>query len=319
VSFHALFDLDPAERDELRTLAPDAAIAAAAAARDGVLSHPQLRALGLSASAIGRRVERRLLFPRYRGVYAVGRYDLTRRGRLRAALLRSGRSAALSHHTAGTEHDVLAARERIALTVAARPGRAGAGLELHLTRIWQPGDVVWVHGLPCTSLTRTLVDLAAGASRPFTRAWNAADQQLLLDVGALGREIARGRAGAGVLRARLERYDAAPPTESELENRFLEVWGPRSSRAPICQWPLAQTDRSGRVDFVWLPERVAVEVDGRRWHAIQAAHDADRERDLALRDAGFDPHRYTWRQVVDQGPRVADAVARALAGRSVRP
>jgi len=34
-----------------------------------------------------------------------------------------------------------------------------------------------------------------------------------------------------------------------------------------------------------------------------------------LRDAGFDPHRYTYRQIEREGPRVARSVLRALAAR----
>lgn len=115
-----------------------------------------------------------------------------------------------------------------------------------------------------------------------------------------------------MLCARLEHYDASPPTESVLEERFLELCRVFSIPSPVCQWPLGSGDRLGRVDFVWPGKRVAAEVDGRRWHAIQAAFERDREKDLQLREAGFDPHRYTYRQVTDQAARVASGVLRAL-------
>jgi len=318
VSFHPLFDIGLAERAHLRTLRPDPAISAAAAARDGVLTHAQLVAIGVSKAAISRRLRRELLFVRHPGIYAVGRFDLTRRGRLRAGLLRSGRSAALSHKTSASHADLLAARERIHITVTGRPHppARGGGITLHYTRRWLPGEVVWVGGLPCTSVARTLADLAGESSqRDFARAWNSADRQLLLDAGPLGAQLARGRAGAALIRARLEHYEETAPTESELEELFLELCEAASIRRPVCQWPLDGGDRRGRVDFVWPSERVAVEVDGRRWHAIQAAHDRDREKDLELRDAGFDPHRYTYRQIEREAPRVARSVLRALAAR----
>jgi len=140
--------------------------------------------------------------------------------------------------------------------------------------------VTLVHGPPCTSVVRTVADLAAtGRPKDFTRAWDGADAQLLLDVAALGEQIVRGRPGAPALRTKLAHYDATPPTKSELEGLFLELWASRSPWRPVVQWPLEAVDRSGRVDFVFLPERVAVEVDGRRWHAIQAAFERDRARD----------------------------------------
>lgn len=322
MSAHPIFDFSAAELAQLRSLPRDHAVCEAAAARDGVLSLRQLLAIGLSRSAIVRRVERRLLHPRHRGVFAVGRADLTRRGEVRAALLRCGRRAVLSHATAAWLLDLLGARSRIDVTVAGRPRplESRSPIALHLTGRWLPHEVVWVHGFPCTSVARTLADLAGQADkRPFSRAWNSADRQLLLDVGALGVEIVRQRAGAPILRARIEHYTAAAPTESVLEELFLDLCAAFAIPPPVCQWPLEAEDRQGRVDFVWPDRGVALEVDGRRWHAIQAAHDRDRQKDLELREAGFDPHRYTYWQVVGQAARVARIVLAALERRSARP
>lgn len=316
---HPLFDFEPAERAQLRTLPVWPAVVEAASRRDGVLDHRQLRALGLSDSAISRHVEGRRLHIRHRGVYAIGRLDLTRRGRLRAALLRYGRGAALSHVTAGERHDLVSGRERIDVTVVTRPDRPSkrSGVALHYTRRWLPGDVVWVDGLPCTSIARTLADLAgAPRRRDFVRAWNCADQRLLLDIGEIGREVRRRRPGHQVLRERLERFDKAPPTESVLEDVTLELCERFDLPRPVCQWPLAAESRSGRVDFTW--PGVALEVDGRKWHAIQDAFERDRERDLQLRRAGFDPHRYTWRQIHDKAPAVAAALRDAIARGAAR-
>ena len=316
---HPLFDIGLAERAQLRALSPHHAVAAAAAARDGVLTHAQLVVCGLSKAAISRRLATKLLFVRHRSVYAVGRFDLTRRGRLRAALLRCGRTAALSHHTAATHADLVDARPRIAITVTGTPRRPerGSGIDLHYTTHWEPGEVVWLDGLPCTSVERTVADLAGQSDdRDFRRAWKAADGRDLLDVGRLGAQAARGRAGAGLVRRRLEDRVETPPTESELEDMWLEVSDAAGLPRPIAQWPLQIGDRTGRVDFVYLPHRVALELDSRTWHAARDAMTADRAKDLALREAGFDPHRYTYWQVRDEGPRLTAIVAAALAARS---
>lgn len=322
MDFHPLFDIAPAERAYLRTLPRGRAIVTAAAARDGVLTHEQLVWLGVSESAVTRRVAAGSLHLRHRGVYAVGRFDLTRRGRIRAALLRCGRTAALSHGTAAAHLDLLTARERVDVTVTTRPDRPAraSGIDLRYTRRWLPGDVVWKDGLPCTSVARTVIDVAGGRRhRDFVRAWNLADQQLALDVGALSDQVRRRRAGWRIVVARLERHAAAAVTESELEDLFLELCVAFGIPLPVCQWLLEDGDgRQGRVDFVWPGLGLAVEVDGRAWHAIQDAHDRDRDRDLALRQLGYEPHRYTYWQIKHKAPQVAAVLLAALARGGVR-
>lgn len=316
---HPVFDFRPDELVALRALTPDQAMAAAGSTRDALLTRRQLAAIGLGDAAVKRRVARRSLHRRHHGVYVVGRPDLTRRGELRAAVLRAGRTAVLSHRSAAWLLDLVSTQGRIDVTVTRRIARPAPGhrIDLHYTARWRPADVLWRDGLPCTSVERTLADLAGSAPLDdFDRAWNAADAFVLLDVHRLRAQILRGRTGATIMRARLERLDETPPTKPVLEDVSLALFARFDIRPPICQWPLAAADRSGRVDFVWIDERVALEVDGRRWHAIQDAHDRDRGRDLDLREAGFDPHRYVWHQIRDDGPRVARIIAAALAARA---
>lgn len=318
---HPVFDIAPGELARLRALTPDQALQAASASRDSVLSTRQLHALGFRAPALTRKLGQRRLHHLHRGVYAVGRPDLRRNGWRRAAVLRFGRRAVLVESTAGTLLDLLEPRDRVSVAVPGRPARpaASSGIRLRYSAVWLPGDVIWVEGLPCTSVARTLADLAAsGEERAFARAWDAADGRQLIDVGAVREQIARERPGVGLLRARLERYTASAPLESVLEELFFDLCAQHGLPRPICQWPLEAGDRSGRVDFVFVDLGVAVEVDGRAWHATQTAFAQDRERDLELRELGFDPHRYTYWQVRDEGPRVAAAVATALEERRAR-
>ncbi len=318
---HPLFDIPDTELASLVLLSRDLAIGHAAAARDGVLTRCQLQAIGVSTSAIDRRVERGLLHQRHRGVFAVGRLDLTMRGRWRAALLACGRTAALARGTSASQRDLLRAGPRIEVVVAASGVRAanGSGIRLHRTREWRDGDIVIAGGLPCTSLARTLCDLAStSADGDFRRVWNAADSRGLLDPGQLRAELARRRPGVARLRERIEAYDVTPPTESELEELAVELFRTYGLPMPRCQWALGDGRRDGRVDFVWVEHQVALEVDGRRWHAIQEAHEADRARDLRLRTLGFDPHRYTYGQIRNEAAEVAEVLRRAL-GRNGRP
>src|SRR5581483_6033101 len=73
----------------------------------GVVARQQLLTLGGSPSWIKHRVAKGRLHPLYRGVYAVGRPELTPQGRFMAAVLACGPGAALSHITAGVHWEIL--------------------------------------------------------------------------------------------------------------------------------------------------------------------------------------------------------------------
>src|SRR5688572_10999581 len=73
---------------------------ATAKAQHGVVTRRQLLDLGYTRRSIVHRIEKGRLHPAWRGVYAVGRPELTRHGRWMAAVLSCGPGAALSHETA---------------------------------------------------------------------------------------------------------------------------------------------------------------------------------------------------------------------------
>src|SRR5690349_3688299 len=78
----------------------DLRVARLAARQYGVVTRDELLACGLSKSAIQTRVAGGRLFPLYRGVYAVGRPDVSLRGRCLAAVKACGANAVVSHFAA---------------------------------------------------------------------------------------------------------------------------------------------------------------------------------------------------------------------------
>jgi hypothetical protein len=97
--------------------------------RHGVVTRAELMASGLSADAIKHRVATGRLHPLWRGVYAVGRPDVTRHGIWMAAVLSCGPQAALSHQSAAALWEMRRGQETlIDVTVPAsvlrrRPGK----------------------------------------------------------------------------------------------------------------------------------------------------------------------------------------------------
>src|SRR5919198_662373 len=126
----------------------DRLIVALATRQQGVVTLEQLVALGLSRRAIRWRISSGRLHPIHRGVYAVGRPDVTIKGKWMAAVLASGDGAVLSHQSAATLHGFLNARSgRIHVTVPRRTTVARPGIRVHRSTCLAPDDRTEVDGI----------------------------------------------------------------------------------------------------------------------------------------------------------------------------
>jgi hypothetical protein len=283
----------------------EAAIARLAAGQHGVFALAQLEALGLSASAVRKRAATGRLHRIHHAVYSlVPRPLLTREGPWMAAVLACGPGAVLSHRSAATLHGLRPSGARLIDVTAAERSRCHhSGVRTHRSTTLTPADVTVVNGIPCTTVARTLLDLAEVLPRRLLeRACDQAEIEQTFDLTAVQDQLARnpGRRGARKLRAILgEHYIAQTPTRSELEELFLAIAREAGLPAPLINAYIDTKDGEPPlcVDFVWPEQRVAVEVDGRRTHATAQAFDRDRRRDQRLTVAAWRPLRFTWRQL----------------------
>ncbi len=267
-----------------------------AARQHGVVARRQLLDLGLNAQAIQHRIERGRLHRLARGVYAVGRPELSARGRWMAAVLGCGSGAALSYGSAAALWGV--DRERmhaVEVSIPIASPRRHEGVLVYRRPNLHQAEVVVRNGIPVTSVVRTLVDIASRLDRAaLDRAVNAADRLELIDPQALAESLAQhpGKRGVGVLRDLLDRRTFRL-TDSELERRFLRLV--QELGIPM---PLTQRRLNGfRVDFLWPDLKLVVETDGLRYHRTPAQQAKDRQRDQAHLAAGFTPLRFTHAQV----------------------
>ncbi|HWC09556.1 MAG TPA: hypothetical protein VG458_10930, partial [Solirubrobacterales bacterium] len=83
-----------------------------------MVAHRQLVAIGFTPKAIKHRLRTGRLRPVFRGVYAVGRAELSREGRWMAAVLACGDGAFLTHLSAGALYGIC----------EERPGRTEVGV-----------------------------------------------------------------------------------------------------------------------------------------------------------------------------------------------
>ena len=98
----------------------------------GVVSRAQLLELGLSSDAIVHRVATARLHPVARGIYAVGRPELSRHGRWLSAVLSCGPTAVLSHRSASALWGIRPSQSaEIDVTVSTRVRRRRPGVVVH--------------------------------------------------------------------------------------------------------------------------------------------------------------------------------------------
>lgn len=138
--------------------------------QDGVFTVGQLRALGVSANAVARRVARGEWQRAYAGVVVVHSGQVSWRTWARAALLRAGTGACLSHRSAGYVLDYLPRPPRLLdvsvpaprhICRAPTPAAPGApDVRIHRRRRLE-GEVV--ARLPVTTRGATVLDLLTSA------------------------------------------------------------------------------------------------------------------------------------------------------------
>jgi very-short-patch-repair endonuclease len=259
----------------------DAAIARIAARQHGVISVQQLYALGVPSSGIGDRVRAGRLHRLHRGVYAVGHPNIGNEGRWMAAVLACGDGAVLSHRSAAALWRIGPVAASIDVTVAGGGGRATrTGIRVHRSRALSPADCTRRAGIPVTKPARTLEDLRRILpGKAFARALREAEYLGL----PIGDDFKPDR------------------TRTDLEGMFLALTRHHRLPQPEVNVPV---DRF-RVDFLWRPQGLVVEVDGWDSHRTRSAFEEDRARDARLNVLGYAVLHFTWRQVEDDARAVA--------------
>jgi len=286
-------------------------IATLATMQYGVVSRQQLLAAGIGPGAIETRLKQHRLHPLHRGVYAVGHAALVPLAREMAAVLACGPGALLSHWSAAWLLGLIeVVRELIDVTVPTS-NRKRPGLRVHVSRSLTPDDTRRHRGIPVTAPERTLLDLAEQATeRELERILDQAITENLTTRATLVAAVERwqGHRGTKNLRALLARDHEPALTRSEAEERLLALIRDAALPDP------SMNQYVGRymVDAVWPQRRLAVEVDGYRYHSSRGAFERDRRRDAELTAAGYRVIRVTWRQLVEEPLAVVARLARAL-------
>ena len=309
-------DIPPAIREICLARGIDAAIGALAELHHGVVTRWQLLDLGLSSSAIHRRVVAGRLHVLHPGVYAVGDRALPHFGRLAAAVYASGRHAVASHASAAALHGLRGHAGWPEVT--ARPGtRKHAGIRITRT-VLEPDEITEVQRIACTTVARTLLDLGTRGDQLAESAVRQAEFLEVFDLAEVSRLLERypRRRGTARLRTVINAFaDAELRTRSDMEIAFRALVLDANLPEPEMNGTVELGELTIEADAVWREAKLIVELDSRQAHLTMHAFETDRERDRAAALEGWVVIRITWRQLTEQRRRLVRDIRRLLDAR----
>lgn len=300
------------------------AAAALAAMHHGVLTWDQLLGAGIAATTVRRWERAGRLRRAAPAVYVVAGSPETWRQRTSIATLDA--AALASHRCAAALHGLDGHPGRSIEVIAERWRRSSRRTfyKVHETKDLRGADVDERDGIACTSLVRTLIDLAA-VEHPFrvAQAFDHAvrqDREVLALARARFLELARrGRNGTRAFRRLLEERTGGyiPPgsTFEAMTVRALETGGVPE---PVRQHKVVDGDFVAYIDLSWPPVRFGLECDSLAHHFGEHGIEHDRVRRRHLKRLGWEIVEYTYREVASDPAGVAREVKQLLHLAAVR-
>ena len=275
--------------------------------QNGNVTHAQLRAHGYSPEEIRQCCDAGWLIRRHTGIYAVGHVPAPRASAWHAAVLALGDGAILSHTSAAAHWDMRRPTAVIEVIVPTTAGfRKRDGVIVHRQPL--PAAHMTVHrGIPVTTPTRTLLDLAAvvpyGA---LASAFEQAQVRLKLPPAPLAADVISRPRQRGNAKLRRILSDAVDPADvrSVLELRFLRMCAFHGIPRPLVNVRLGDWTP----DFLWPDHGLVVETDGAAFHRTAASRRRDALKDEVLRGLGLTVIRLTWAQVTERPAETARRV-----------
>jgi predicted transcriptional regulator of viral defense system len=293
----------------------------------GVVTTAELTASGISRGQVQRLVRRGALLRLARGLYAPATQTARSDHGTRHALLATAALAAqvtpgavVSHQSAALIHglDLLGRGTGQTVTLSRPPGstasrRSGPGVHLHAAAL-PAGHVVARHGIPITSVARTVIDLARTC--PFPAAVVVADSALRTrqtTKAELQSVIPACPRWPGLQAARRVVAFCDARSESVLESVSRVAFHDHGLPPPELQvWVGDATEMIGRADFLWRAGRTIAEADGAIKYADPSRAMAQLSRDARLREAGFEVVHFTWPQIMRSPAQVTASIRAAF-------
>jgi predicted transcriptional regulator of viral defense system len=305
---------------------PDELVNQIAERHHGVFTGEDLRAVGVSAHVRKHRLAVGRWIAIHDGVYRIGGIPLTWRGRVLAACFAADEDSVASHRSAA-ELWQLPGRATGVVEVTCRRWRRTRepGVVVHESLMLDDVDRALVDGIPVTTATRTLFDLAgrSNGDQVLDLAIENALRRKLTTVpelvAAQERLARRGRPGSAAFRAALDRRAADDAlTESEAERLIVRLLVVQGLPTPALQHEIRDHDGRlvARVDLAYPDLRIAIEYDSYTHHVSREALVRDSARRNSVVALGWLPITATAADLRNGGHRLATDVRRARALRT---
>jgi very-short-patch-repair endonuclease len=281
----------------------------------GVITREKALRLGLTPGQIVRLVRSGEWERLHPGVYRLSAAPASELAIMYGALLAAGDGAAASHLSAAWLWDLgtnRPAQPTVTVPHDRRPRLAGMRTVRSRYRL----HAVQRHGIPATSVARTLMDCAGDV--------RADDLDALVDTAialrattatALTRSVfqreLRQYPGRVLLATRLEQRGViGAPHPSVLESRMARLL--HRHHLPVAKAEVEWgPDRQYRLDFAYPELRLAIEVDGWAAHLTPEKQRRDQRRQRRLTMAGWMVLHFDWWEVTHEPERVAEEIAAA--------
>jgi len=253
----------------------------------GLFTAEQARAVGISPALIKRLVASRELVVVDYGVYASVLTPPSWHQQLLGVCLAS--PAVASHRSAGAlwrGPDML--QELLEVTAVRHLRRSSQDVVWHESFFLDDRDVTEIDGIPVTSATRTVLDLAGVLDDDhLVRVLDDFLRRHVTSIEKLGKELERmgpRRPGARRMRAVLERRIGVTVPESDLETVFESLLRRNGLPDPDRQVWVETAAGPFRIDFAYIKYRIGMEPMGRRFHADTWEQDMARLAALSALD-----------------------------------
>ena len=290
----------------------------------GVFSREQAARLGLSESTWFRWRRSGRIIEQAAGVGHFVGITLDFHGSVLAAILASSTPSFASHRTAATLYGCWSERygpAPVELSSGRQATATRTDATVHRPRDFNAITPVRLHRIPTTDAVRTLTDLGQVINDDALRTTVFAFlRKQLVTIETLQRAAAERSSQGRVSAAALARVLAASTSgsgfiASELEREVLQAITDAGLPTPIVNFRIVAGGRKYIVDLAWPQWRVALELDSREFHLD--TFDTDRARDVNLKLAGWEVHRFTWTHATQQRAWIIKAIHQILRTRGL--